>query len=158
MRGVFANWVLSGIVTAQTGDPLTILSGFGAGSDRSGTGLGRDRADYLGGTPYLSGPCTAIRCLNYINTAAFAQPSAGTFGNLGKGTLRGPGLFNWDMGMSKNFAFTERCRLQFRAEFFNVFNRPQLNDPNTSRNSSTFGTITSASNFRVGQMALKLYF
>jgi hypothetical protein len=146
-------------MSAQTGDPVTILSGLSAGSDRSGTGLARDRATYLGGALYGGSSCgTTAHCVDYVNRSAFVQPAAGTFGNVGKGFLRGPGSFNWDMGLLKNFAMTERWKLQFRAEFFNVFNRVNLNDPTNAVNSGSFGRITASGDPRIGQLALKVLF
>ncbi len=159
LRGVLGDWELSGLVTAQTGDPVTILSGLNPGSDRSGTGIGDDRAVFLGGDPYGASGCgTSPHCVDYVNTSAFGFPALGTFGNVGKGFLRGPSSFSWDVGAIKNFTLTERLKLQFRAEFFNVFNHVNLNDPSASVNSSTFGRINAAGDPRIGQLALKLFF
>jgi len=82
----------------------------------------------------------------------------GTFGNIAKGALRGPGLFNWDMGIAKHFSVKERWGLQFRAEFFNASNRVNLNGPATSVNGAGFGAIRSGRDPRIGQIALKLSF
>ncbi len=65
--------------------------------------------------------CKTAPCVNYINPAAFGQPAAGSVGNVGKGALTGPGLFDWDMGLFKNIPITERWRVQLRGEFFNTF-------------------------------------
>jgi hypothetical protein len=145
----------SGILSAFTGDPLTAL----AGLDRAQTGLGSDRAVDLGGNHYLVGACAnSAPCVTWLNPAAFALPPIGSYGAIGKGSLRGPGLFNWDMGLFKSFIFTERFRLQFRTEFFNVLNRANFNDPTYTVNSGGFGRIGSAKDPRIGQLALKLYF
>ena len=90
-------------------------------------------------------------------------PLLGTFGNTSKGFIRGPHFVNWDMALLKNFKFTERWSMQFRAEYFNVFNHTNLNDPAGSDgranvNSSTFGQITGSGSPRIGQLALKLIF
>jgi hypothetical protein len=82
---------------------------------------------------------------------------------VGKGSLQGPNLFTWDTGLFKEFPFaSERARFQFRAEFFNVLNRVNFNNPFNSTvpsySSSGFGTITSAQEPRIGQLALKLLF
>ncbi len=76
-----------------------------------------------------------------------------------------PGSYTWDMGLSKNFSFTERWKLQFRAEFFNVFNRANFTDDGTSltnfqklSSTNSFGAIQSAQDPRIGQLALKLIF
>jgi hypothetical protein len=102
--------------------------------------------------------------VDWLNQAAFGQPDPGTFGNTSKGAIRGPNFANWDMGLLKNFKITERWSTQFRAEFFNVFNHTNLNDPAGSDgranvNSSGFGQITSITgNPRIGQLALKIIF
>jgi hypothetical protein len=89
----------------------------------------------------------------------------GTFGTVGKNSFRLPGAFTWDMDLVKNFSFTERWRLQFRAEFFNVFNRANFMDDaasltNFQKVSSTnnFGAIRQAGDPRIGQLALKIFF
>jgi hypothetical protein len=101
--------------------------------------------------------------VSWINPVAFQQPASGTFGNASKGALRGPNYWTWDMGLMKNFTMTERWKVQFRAEYFNVFNRVNLNDPSASSgiaafNSSSFGQITGAGDPRIGQLALKVLF
>ena len=107
--------------------------------------------------------------LGYLRPAAFALPAAGTFGNIGKGSLRGPHMVNWDTGLFKEFPLSaERLRLQFRAEFFNVLNRTNFanpggsnsnpNSPTTSVSSGGFGTLTAAQDPRIGQLALKFIF
>ncbi|MGH9402054.1 MAG: carboxypeptidase regulatory-like domain-containing protein [Terriglobia bacterium] len=158
-RGVLGGWEFNGIVTGQSGGPFTIT----AGKDQSNTGLGQDRAVEVAGVqPFASNQFASCAknppCVNYLNPAAFAQPAVGTFGMLGKDSFYGPDLFTWDMGLFKNFALTERLNLQFRAEFFNVFNRANFNNPASSETSGTFGDITGAGDPRIGQLALKLVF
>ena len=148
-------WQLNGIFTAQSGLPRTIL----AGSDRSRTGLGTDRVDLVSPQVYGPGACGNVApCVDYLNRSAFAVPAVGSFGNLGKGALRGPNYVNWDVGAFKNFVLSERFRLEFRAEFFNVLNRVNLGNPNNNINSGAFGSIRSAGDPRIGQFALKLLF
>lgn len=156
LRTVAGGWQLNGIVTLQSGGPLTIL----AGKDQSGTGLGSDRANYLGGNPYGAGACGAAGpCVNYLVPGAFALPAAGTFGNVGKGALRGPSLKNWDMGIFKEFhLIKEAYRLQFRGEFFNTLNRVNFNNPGVTSTAGGFGSITGAGDPRIGQLALKFLF
>lgn len=157
VRGVVGNWEVSGIVSAQSGGPLTIE----AGKDQSLTGIGYDRAVLVAAdAPVYGGSAcgSTAPCVNYVNPAAFTLPATGSFGNVGKGMLRGPNLFNWDMGIHKGFMVTERWQVQFRAEFFNATNRVNLLAPTAAVNSAGFGSIRSASDPRIGQMALKILF
>ena len=94
----------------------------------------------------------------YFNKAAFAQNPPGTFGTVGRNIMRGPGMAGVDFGLVKNFQLRERVRLQFRGEFFNLFNRVNLGNPNTSRSSSLFGRITSAGDPRILQLGLRYSF
>jgi hypothetical protein len=155
LRSVAGGWQLSGITTAQTGGPLTLF----AGTDRSQTGIGFDHANYLGGQVYASGPCAnQAPCVSYLYAASFAPPALGSYGNLAKGAIRGPGLFNTDFAAAKTVSIRESLEVQFRAEFFNAFNRANFNNPATTVNSGSFGNIVSARDPRIGQLALKLRF
>jgi hypothetical protein len=156
VRALLGSWELTGIVTAQTGGPLTLQ----AGRDAALTGLGTDRAQYLGGVAYGPGACKNIApCASYLNTASFAVPSAGNFGNVGKGALSGPNFVNWDFGLFKSIPLgREQLRLRFQAEFFNLTNRVNLSNPNVSVTAAAFGTIRGAGDPRIGQLALKLIF
>ena len=155
VRNVLGGWEVTGITTAQTGAPLTLF----AGTDRSQTGIGYDHADYLGGKAYTSGPCAnQAPCVTYLATSSFAAPALGTYGNLAKGALRGPGSFNTDLGAFKKFSIQERLTIQFRAEFFNVFNRVNFNNPGTTVSAGSFGNLLSARDPRIGQLALKVVF
>ena len=107
VRGAFGGWQFSGIVTVQSGDPLTVVAGY----DHSLTGLNNDRANLvLGPSVYNSNVCGAtLNCISWLNPGAFTGPknaagtfiSDGTFGNVGKGALRGPGSFGSAVGLSK---------------------------------------------------------
>lgn len=155
VRTAVGGWQLTGIFTVQTGGPLTIL----AGKDQSQTGIGSDRANYLGGEVYGTGACTGANCVPYLVPSAFGLPATGAYGSMGKGALHGPGLQNWDTGIFKEFPLVaERFRLQFRAEFFNTLNRANFNNPNVSQSAGGFGSITSAQDPRIGQLALKVLF
>jgi Carboxypeptidase regulatory-like domain len=169
VSGPFGGWQWSGIVSAQTGDAFTAF----AGTDQSLTD-GNDRA-VVSGNPHGGNACAGVSgtaaCKNWLNPASFSLPLPASttpaaiyaaypyrFGNAAKGSLRGPGNFNWDMGLHKDFALHESWTLQFRAEFFNAFNHPNLSDPDTTLSGAGFGSITAAGNPRIGQMALKLNF
>ncbi len=154
-------WQLSGIYTASSGIPITpFLS-----TDVSGTGELNDRPN-LAGDPN-SGPRTAGQ---WFNTAAFTIPAAGTFGNAPRNSIIGPPVNIFDFSVKKTTRIVENVSLQFRAEAFNLFNRPNFSLPNVDRNSSAFGAISetpdvTAGNPRLGeggprvlQFGLKLIF
>ncbi|HWF45640.1 MAG TPA: hypothetical protein VG168_01435, partial [Bryobacteraceae bacterium] len=146
------NWQVNTITSLYSGLPFTVVSG----TDRSLSGIGNDYSDQIGSPAPPSG-VSQVR--EYFNTAAFTQAVIGTFGDVGRNSLRGPGLFDVDASIFKDFLLTERYHLQFRAEAFNIENRPNFNNPNATVSSSvTFGRITAAGNPRVLQFALKLFF
>jgi hypothetical protein len=152
VAGVLANnWSLNVIATAQSGLPFTVVSG----TDRSLSGIGNDYADLVGNPARPSG---ANPIFQYFNPAAFAPAASGTFGSAGRNILRGPGYFDVDMSIFKEFLFTERWKLQFRAEAFNLENRANFQNPTASVSSATFGRITAAYDPRVLQFAMKLFF
>jgi outer membrane receptor protein involved in Fe transport len=149
---ILANgWQLNTILSLYSGLPFTVVSG----TDRSVSGIGNDYANIIGDP---SRPAGVSQIAEYFNTAAFAPATTGTFGNVGRNTLRGPAYFDIDLSIFKNFKLTERFRLQFRAEAFNLENRPNFQNPTGSVASGTFGRITSAYDPRVLQFALKLSF
>jgi hypothetical protein len=132
-RALLGAWVLGGIFTAQTGPPFSVtLSTDQArtGDSRVGSSSGGQRPDF---NPL---PGCAVNATNpgnpsnYINTQCFSFPALGTLGNLGRNTLRGPGLQEFDLSLFKNWIlWRERMRLQFRAEFFNLFNHANFQAP-----------------------------
>jgi hypothetical protein len=154
---VLSGWETYGIVTLQSGRPFTValLSEIdNSGTGRSILGFGANDRPNLIGNPELSNSTT----LQWFNTAAFAFPAPGTFGNAGRNILEGPGFQNVNMSLVKNTHLTERVNLQFRAEAFNLFNRPNFNLPDNFLGSPTFGRITSARDPRHIQFGLKLLF
>ena len=106
-------------------------------------------------------PYTVVRRLHQRQSFV---PTPGTYGNIGRGTLTGPGLANVDLSLFKNTAVSEKTTMQFRAEFFNVFNRSNFGPPNTTVFSSgaispSAGLITTtATSPRQIQLGLKLIF
>jgi hypothetical protein len=95
----------------------------------------------------------------WFDTSAFSHPAQWTIGNAGRGLIWGPGQRNLDMTLSKYFNITERFRLQFRSEAYNLTNTKAFSNPNVQNGAGTFGRITNVSNSaRQMQMALKLYF
>ena len=98
----------------------------------------------------------------WFNPAAFAVQPAATFGNLGRNTVYGPGQINFDMALTRRFAVSERWKVDLRADFFNIFNHANWNNPGASNTASTFGEVTtfypSGNAPRIIQLAMKLYF
>jgi hypothetical protein len=156
VAGALVNgWGLTGLSTWRSGFPFSVSSGV----DNSFSGVGADRADYIGGPAALdSGRPHGQMIAHYFNTAVFVPNAIGTFGNSGKNILRAPRFFGTDVGLLKNIKITERVSTQFRAEFFNVFNKVNFSGPNTNVSSASFGQITSAGDPRILQLALKLQF
>jgi hypothetical protein len=94
----------------------------------------------------------------WFNTADFVQNAIGTYGNIGKNSLRGPRLFTTDLALLKNGKLGERFSYEFRAEFYNAFNNVNFGNPDAGLQDSNFGAITSAGDPRILQMALKVKF
>jgi hypothetical protein len=156
VAGAIVNgWGLTGLSTWRSGFPFSVTSG----TDNSYSGVGADRADYIGGSASLdSGRPHGQLIPRYFNTSAFVLNAPGTFGNSGKNILRAPRFFDVDLGLLKSNKITERVSTQFRAEFFNVFNNVNFNAPSANVSSASYGQITSAGDPRILQLALKLQF
>lgn len=156
LRYATDGWHLNGIVTLQSGAPLTIATGV----DNSFSGIAQDRVDIVGDPQLESGRPKSEQIARWFNTAAFRENAAGTFGTLGRNTERGPGLSVVDFSAFKNFAlpYAESHKLEFRFEVFNLFNHANLGNPNTTLTSSVFGRITSAADPRILQLGLRYSF
>jgi len=146
-RALLGGWQTSGVVTFQSGFALS--SGYTSATQ----GLA-SRPDAVAGTS-TKGPKTLDE---WFNTSAFAAPPFGYFGNAGIGTIRGPGMNNWDMSGFKTFRFTENLKLAFRADFFNAWNHTNFTSVNTTYGSGAFGQVTNDYQPRVVQLSLKLEF
>jgi hypothetical protein len=155
LRAVANGWQTTGIWQVQSGSPLTIT----AGSDISQTALLQDRAQWNGRIPYGAGACKpGARCKNYLDPSAFSLPSRGGFGNVVKGSFRGPGYVDWDAGLFRTFPIHEATNLEFRAEYFNVLNRNNMGNPVVAVGSAGFGSVTSSISPRIAQLSAKLLF
>lgn len=156
-RHILGSWQFSGIFRAQSGRPFSIAGG--AGNNMSGSLIGGDRADYTGAPLNVQQGDKNAWLQRYFNTAAFVTNRPGTFGNTGRNILPGPAYSVWDMGISKNWRFQERYRVQFRWEMFNAFNTPSFGLPNSNPTSTAYGRITSRGPVpaRVMQAAMKFY-
>jgi hypothetical protein len=158
---VAGGWSLSGIGSVQSGFPFTPQLGFNPSNN--GDSRNPIRPSW---NPAFTGPVILGSPNKYFNSNAFIVPVAGTYGNVGRDTLTGPGLAQLDFSVAKNTAVSERFNLQFRAEFFNVLNHTNFGTPNpvvfssaSSAPAPTAGVITStASTSRQIQFGLKLLF
>jgi hypothetical protein len=150
-----ANWQLAPLIRATSGVALTVLSG--VDNSLSGEDIVLvDRPNVVYGTSsYMSaiGPQ-----LQWLNPSALTANPAGTFGNLARNALRGPGTLNFDASFSRLFALRENLKLDVRGEAFNVINHTNFSAPNVTLNSSSFGRITAAGDPRIFQFAMKLQF
>jgi len=142
-------WGIQGVVVSTTGIPFDITNS----AARSNTG-GADRPNVVGDP--TSGFQQSI--YEWFNTAAFASQPLYSYGNLGRNVLHAPGRKSLDLAVHREFIPTERLRLQFRAEAFNITNTPPFGAPGGSFGSATFGVISSAGLGRNIQLALKLLF
>jgi len=191
VRHVLGDYEFSGIISAQTGRPITVLQG----TEISGTGIGNDRGTLIDGAdPYSSASCNGVaaKCVSWLTASAFqptkvpdpANPGKsknnpaifGTFGNIGKNPFWLPRTADWDIQLSKYINFTERWKLQLRAEYFNVLNHPnfapetistgavngtdQINAFDKLNGNSAFGTFRAGevADPRIAQFAVKVIF
>jgi len=141
---ILGNWELTTTALARTGFPVNVLmpSSYTAPDGASGT----ERPAVVAGVPLT--PPGGRNIAEWINPAAFATP-AGEFGTAPRDLLRGPGTWQIDLGASKTILLSERASLEFRSEFFNIFNHPQLGPPQSTFNPSNttgFGSIITTVN------------
>jgi hypothetical protein len=166
LDGIFGGWKFNSIDTFQSGSPFSVNSG----TNTEGSGGGTQRANLVG-NPSVPNPGPSL----WFNPAAFAAPAAYTYGNSGRNILVGPGTNQIDLSLFKiiPLPWREGMRLEFRTEVFNLFNKPQFDNPNESgatAGAATIGvagtgTLTYAGNpaffqrtSREIQLAMKLYF
>ncbi len=142
LRAVLGGWELGGIATARSGLPVNVTIDRSNSSVPGGYSVANsERPDLVPGIPTV--PAGGPTPNQWINSAAFSIPANGTFGNLGRNALRGPALWQIDVALAKRVIFTERVRLQLRAEAFNLFNRAQYGNPLSNLSSPlNFGRIT----------------
>jgi hypothetical protein len=156
---LIGNWQLSGIQTLQSGLPFTPQLSYNPSNDGDTRNPVRPSLN-----PNFTGQVIQGGPNRYFNPSAFIQPLPGTYGNAGRNILQGPGLVETDLSLTKKFSLSDRLNMQFRSEFFNVFNRTNFNIPNpvvyasaTGGPSPTAGVITATSTtFRQIQFGLKL--
>ena len=141
---IAGNWELTTTALARTGFPVNVLlpSSYTAPDGATGT----ERPDLVPGVSLT--PPGGSTITQWINPAAFATP-AGEFGTAPRNLLRGPGTWQVDLGLAKRISLAERASLEFRSEFFNIFNHPQLGQPQSTFNPSNttgFGSIINTVN------------
>jgi outer membrane receptor protein involved in Fe transport len=157
VRNLMGGWSLNGLLTYRSGNPINVLTG--ADNAFSATPLQRPNA--IGEHRLPDGRAKGDRVLAWFNRAAFAVPTAGTFGNVGRNALIGPSTKRVNAALFKSFpiAVREGMRGQFRAEFFNLFNHVNFGNPEARLNAGErMGRITSAGEARVIQFAIKVLF
>jgi hypothetical protein len=169
---VGGGWHWSGIVTLQSGFPITV-------SDSGFTSLQCNAFEFYScwdrpnavSAPQIQNPRTPQKLLNacglttsnvtrnyWFNPDAFCTASLGTVGDAGRNNFHAPGINNWDMALMKDTRITESTTLELRMDFFNVMNHTQFNGPTGNVRSSLFGSITGAAAGRITQLAAKFYF
>jgi outer membrane receptor protein involved in Fe transport len=152
LRQALGDWQFSGIFSARTGQPIIITET---------TGENISRPDYVSGNPVTS---NYTQTLQYLNTAALAPVPIGSAsslpirpGSLGRGAIRGPGLWNADLSLGKNFMIAEKVQLQVRLDAFNSLNHTSLSGfASTDITNSSFGRFTNTAGARVAQLNARL--
>jgi hypothetical protein len=160
---IVGGWQVASIVTISTGNWYTVLDGNGNFANADGGAGGVSQRPDQVGDPHAH-PCLPG---TFFNTCAYADPNPGSFGNVGRNTIQGPGNRVWDFSLLKFFKPTERTNLEFRAEFFNVLNHtnflfakpgPQNGNPATVLGDPHFGFLTASRDPRQIQLAVKFSF
>ena len=175
-------WRFTGIARFTTGLPVFITEQDDAsllGTNSTGpTGAGIDEPNFLTGqiqridprkenlsssapSPYLSNAASLFYregCPSGSGPQGCSNEIFGQFGNSNRRFFHGPGINNWDLALFKDLKLTESKSLQFRAEFFSVFNHAQFSNPDGNIIDSNFGVVTGASGERIGQVAMKFLF
>ena len=151
LRAVAGGWQMNGITSIQSGRPITLSASITGGGNRPNW------------VPGASDKTADQNLYHWYNTAAFTQPPSYTYGNVSRTLpdINGPRFFDMDASLFKTFPLTERFKLQFRAEAFNLTNTPSFEPPGGSLNSATYGVVTSTmtpAHTREIQFALRLSF
>jgi hypothetical protein len=148
---LLSDWQLNGIVSYFGATPIELITGANNLGVASAVG---QRPDYTGAPVYINtGDAT-----RHLNPLAFATPPPGRIGTLGKGAVRGTPITTVDFSMAKNWRFKERYNIQFRTEFFNLFNHTNFNGYDVDTRNGSFGTLNSTLAPREIQFGLKFNF
>ena len=159
MYALFGGWHVSPTMTLHPGFRQALYTG---ATDPTGTGSRGLRPNCDGtNTIYGRQDATAAQGGGFVwfDPSNYSNPTT-TFGTCAPqlGGLRGPGYYNWDISVHKDFAITERFKIQFRSDFLNAFNRVNLGAPNTTVQQDNTGVINTSQPVRNIQFALKLYY
>jgi hypothetical protein len=152
LRLLGTGWRLAPLYRWSSGSPLTVTLGQDVALNGGTEGL--QRPNQIFGSVYGSAEPLQL----YLNPNAFAAPATGTFGNMGRNSIVGPGNWGFDMALSRSFTVRENDRLEFRGEAYNVTNSFRPRNPATAVNNRTFGQIRTAFDPRILQFALKYVF
>jgi hypothetical protein len=147
---IVGGWQFNTITTIRSGFPFTV----NANGDACLCGASPQTAQQVGD----AGSGFTQSRLEWFNTAAFAQPLAGTIGTSGRNILNGPKAVTVNLSLFRNFRFADRANLQFRVEAFNIFNHTNFGIPGSTVGTSTYGVISSADPSRNLQLAAKITF
>ena len=151
---ILGGWGLGGIFEVRDGVPLGVVEQTNLTNAFAG-----DQRPNLVAKPIKSGYSSRDELTNaYFNAAAFVAPGAGVYGNAARNLGNGPGLISLDVSLHKYWNLSERLKLMYRCDFFNLPNRPNFDHPNTVHGNAAFGTIRSSEDPRVLQMNLRLEF
>ena len=152
-----SGWILTGITRFTTGLPVTLEETNDEALIGSFGGQSIDEPNYTPGVLQYNNPRSG---LPYFNTSLFSPETLGQVGTAARRFFHGPGLNDWDLALLKDTHITESKVLQFRLEFFNIFNHAQFESSSSMGNisSSSFGIVTAAQDPRIGQIGLKLLF
>ena len=151
---ILGGWGLSGFSTVQSGAPVTPTTGQNTALDGNICGGSALHPDIVG-TPERDHASRADMVANFFNRDAFVLPQVGRYGSAGRGIFSGPALVQTDLAILKEIPVLEMHRVQFRAEFFNIFNQVNFNNPVATLSNATYGRITGSQPGRVIQLGLK---
>jgi hypothetical protein len=152
---LIGGWGINGIATFQAGFPLTMSTSTNATNSFGGG----SRPNYVGGCNPSTTGSAQQRLNTWFNTSCFVAPPSSTFGNLGRTltAVRTAGIANYDFSLFKAIAVRERLNIQFRTEFFNIFNRVQFGPPGEVQGNTQFGIVSTQLNTpRLVQFALRM--
>jgi hypothetical protein len=150
VRRVASGWQISTITRVISGTDVNVVTGV----DGALSGQASERPNLVLANAYAPNQSAAL----WLNPAAFANPAAGSYGNLGFDRLRGPAWVKIDLGLVRTFKVWERVATQVRFEAFNFLNKTNLDNPVATLSSPTFGKILTAEDPRILQAALKITF